>query len=198
MDIGSRRNLTSSHTPTANAVLETTHKAIGQVFRTLCLLYPPQTQIEAERLIDDAIATAMHAHRCSPNSALGNFSPGALVFQRDMLLDIPVLCDILTLTKHRQAVIDHRLLKANAKRIAHEFRVGDKVYLKNFARASKLDKIRIGPYPILQVHTNNTVTLDRNPIHERVSIRHLIPFRGITSTTEHTSIPTPHPSTQGC
>ena len=198
MDIGSTRAMPSPHTPTANAVLEATHKAIGQVFRTLCLLYPPQNQDEAERLTDDAIATAMHASRCSPNSSLGNYSPGALVFQRDMLLDIPVLCDILTLTKHRQALIDKRLLKANAKRINHEFKVGEKVFIKNFSRTHKMQQVRLGPYPIIQVHTNNTVTIDRNPIHERTSIRHIIPFRGSTSVTPETSIPAPHPSTQGC
>lgn len=178
MDIGSRRKRLSPHTPTANAVLETTHRVIGQIIRTLIHLDPPQTKLDADRLIDSALATAMHAHRCAPNTAIGNYSPGSLVFQRDMLLDIPIISDILTLTQHRQAMIDKRLLRANAARISHDYKVGDLVYVKNLQRTNKLEKIRIGPYPIIQVHTNSNVTIQRGPIHERISIRHITPYRG--------------------
>ena len=49
-------------------------------------------------------------------------------------------------------------------------------YYRNFDR-DKLDAVRFGPYQVLRVHTNNTVTLQRGSTHERVSIRHLTPFR---------------------
>ena len=121
---------------------------------------------------------ASNAHRCASNTAIGNYSPGSLVFQRDMLLDIPIISDILTLTQHRQAMIDKRLLRANAASISHDYKVGDLVYLKNLQRTNKLDKIKIGPYPIIQVHTNSNVTIQRGPIHERINIRHITPYRG--------------------
>ena len=89
----------------------------------------------------------------------------------------PSSLDIITLTKFRQAKIDERLLRENAKRIRHEYKVGQQVFITNFGRANKLSLVRLGPFPILQVHTNNTVTIQRGPIHERVSIRHLIPYK---------------------
>ena len=70
----------SPHTPTANSIIEATHKIIGQIIRTLINLKPPNTKHEAELLVDEALATAMHALRCNPVSTLGNYSPGALVF----------------------------------------------------------------------------------------------------------------------
>ena len=121
-------------------------------------------------LVDNALATAMYAHCCSPNTSLGFYSPGALVFQRDMLLDIPLIADIHTLTQNRQALIDKRLLQANRRRTRHEFKVNDQVFIKVHDRPNKLSLVCIGPFPIIQVHTNNTVTVQRGPVQERLSI----------------------------
>ena len=94
-----------------------------------------------------------------------------------MFLNIPLVADILTLTKNRQALIDKRLLRANSRRLQHEFIVGQKVFYKVPNRDHKLDLVKIGPFNILQVHTNNTVTIQRGPIQERLNIRHLTPFK---------------------
>jgi hypothetical protein len=166
----------SPNTPTANSIIEASHKTIGQIIRTLINLKPPTNKQNAEQLVDDAIGTAMHALRCNPVSTLGNFSPGALVFNRDMFLNIPLVADILTLTKNRQALIDARLIRANRRRIKHEFKVGQQVFVNIPNRDHKLDLVKRGPFPILQVHTNNTVTLQRGPIIERINIRHISPF----------------------
>jgi len=167
----------NSNTPTANSVIETLHRAVGQIIRTQVHLTPPTNAAEANALVDNALATAMWAHRSSPNSALSNHSPGALVFQRDMLLDIPIITDILSITQRRQAKIHQRLLRANTKRTHHDYKVGDQVFVKLHDRKNKLSLVRLGPFPIIQVHTNHNVTIQRGPIHERISIRHLIPYR---------------------
>ena len=167
----------SPNTPTANSIIEASHKAIGQVIRTLIHLKPPTDKAAADNLVDDAIASAMHAHRCNPVSTLGNYSPGALVFNRDMFLNIPLVADIVTLTQNRQALVDARLLRANRRRSRHDYKVQDMVFVNVPDRKNKLSLIRRGPFPIIQVHTNNTVTIQRGPIHERISIRHLTPYK---------------------
>ena len=169
----------SSHTPTANSIIEVVHKTVGQVIRTLLQHQVPQNRAHAEMIIDSAFATAMHATRCVSNTALGGYSPGALVFNRDMFLDIPLIADILTLQNIRQAKIDLRLLRANAKRIPYEFKLHDKVYVHNAHTASdKLKPVWSGPFTIRQVHTNNTVTLQRpNGVIERITIRRLKPAK---------------------
>ena len=178
LDAGIHSVNISPNTPTANSICEASHKAIGQVIRTLIHTQPPDSQQAAEHLVDNAIASAMHALRCNPVTTLGNYSPGALVFNRDMFLNIPLVADILTLTQHRQALVDKRLLRANARRSKHEFRVGQMVFVnESNTRANKLMLIRKGPFPIIQIHTNNTVTIDRDPIHERINIRRLTPSR---------------------
>ena len=177
MDAGIKSQPISAHNATSNAIIETVHKTIGQVIRTLVNVKPPRNQEEADKLVRSACATATHACRSTSNSALGGFSSGALVFNRDMHLDIPIVADILSLQKLRQAKIDLRLLQANAKRTRHEFKVNDLVYVHNRHKSSeKLKPVYDGPFPIIQVHTNNTCTvLRKRNVEERITIRRLKP-----------------------
>ena len=120
----------------------------------------------------------MHATRIAANSRLQNFSPGALVFGRDMFLDIPIVSDILTISKARQIKIDRRLIQANMKRRFYDYKVGDQVYCLT-ARKSKVHPVYTGPHAIESVHTNGTVTIRRGPnIRDRVNIRQIKPAKG--------------------
>ena len=94
-----------------------------------------------------------------------------------MFLDLPLVADLLTLTQHHQALIDRQLIRANTRRIRHEYEVNDLVFLCVHAPDSKLSLVRTCPFPILQVHTNNTVTVKSGPIHERISIHHIMQFK---------------------
>ena len=96
----------STHIPTSNSVIEASHKIIGQVLRTLLLLHNPTDPIQPDYILDEAIATAVHALHCTPNTSLGNYSPGVLVFQCDMFLNLPLITDIVTLTQQHKVQID--------------------------------------------------------------------------------------------
>ena len=176
---GIRSRPTSSVNPESNGIIEAVHKSVGAVIRMQVQAHPPTTVQEATQLVDRALATAMHATRCASHSSLNHYSPGGLAFRRDMYLDIPLIADIITLNNLRQQGIDRRLLKANAKRRQHEFTVGQLVLIRRNLKAS--DKILStfrGPYPIVQVHTNGTVTLQLNQhVRERINIRRLVPYR---------------------
>ena len=80
----------------------------------------------------------------------------------DMLLNIPLITDLLTLTKHHQALINKHLIRSNQCCTKHEFKVDQQVFVTNHARLNKLDLVKSGPYPIIQVHTNNTVSVKPN------------------------------------
>ena len=173
LDFGIRGVPISSNAPTANSIIESIHKSMGQVVRTMVALKPPQNKQEAERLVEWALATAMHASRCASTGALQHHSPGSLVFHRDMHLDMPLLADLRSIVAARQAQIDKRLLRANASRRRYDFKVGDHVYV-TLSPKSKAQLTADGPHPIVRVHTNNAVTIQRGPVvQERLSIRWL-------------------------
>jgi len=177
--VGIDSRSTSARTPTANSLIESTHKTIGQIIRTYVAVRPLNSYNEAQHLVDSSFVTAMHALRCASNESLGGWSPGSIVFYRDVHLDIPLVTDILTLQKLRQAKTDLRLLRANNACVHDDFKVNDRIlYCTLFEAGDKAKPAYCGPYFIRKVHTNNTVLIELHPgVLERVSIRRIKPFR---------------------
>ena len=101
----------TSHNPQGNSLIKSIHKSIGHILGTLIHIHHLQTKSEAATLAKQALETAMHASCCAVNCSLNNLSPGAIVFQWDMFLDIPFISDIITLTQSQQTLIDNCLLK---------------------------------------------------------------------------------------
>ncbi len=65
--------------PQSNAICERMHQTVTIVLRTLVHTNPPQNMIQARDIIDDALATAMHANQTIVATTLGS-TPGALAF----------------------------------------------------------------------------------------------------------------------
>ncbi len=83
---------TSSKNPQANAIYERMHQMVGNILRTLLHGEPPQDVTRAKDCIDEVLLIATHAVCTSIHTTLGS-SPGSLVFNRDMLLNIPLIAD---------------------------------------------------------------------------------------------------------
>jgi hypothetical protein len=56
----------------------------------------------------------MHAMQAGVHSTLGS-SPGNLVFNRDMFLNIPLIADWLTITQRQEHLIHGNLIRENRK-----------------------------------------------------------------------------------
>ena len=67
-------------------------------------------------------------------------------------------------------------MNENAKRVEYDYKVGDNVLLYT-PNPHKMEQPREGPYPILQVHTNGTVTLEKGAVSQRLNIRQIVPFQ---------------------
>lgn len=164
--------------PQANSICKRMHQTVANLISVFVHTHPPQTALEAQLLVEDALASASHAYRCTIHSTLGA-SPGAVTFNRDMLLDIPYIADLITLRNKRQLRIDENLRKENNRRRNYDYAIGDRVYELSKIKDPLFSKIRVqakGPYTILQVHTNGTVTIQRtNQVIDRVNIRRLRP-----------------------
>jgi hypothetical protein len=59
-------------------------------------------------LVDSAMATTMHACQTAIHTTLKTL-PGAFVFQQDILLDIPIIANLLTIQEQRQILINENL-----------------------------------------------------------------------------------------
>ena len=103
-------------------------------------------------------------------------SPGQLVFGRDMIFNIRHVADWRAIQQRKQQVIDKNNRRENSTRIEHHYQIGDEVIMRNKS-ANKYEPPNIGPFEIVRVHNNGTVTLKKGAIEMQVNIRHLSPLR---------------------
>lgn len=167
---------TTSRNPQANAICERMHQTVGNMLRTMLKSNPPQNLQEANDILDQALSTVMHALRVNVGSTIGS-SPGALVFGRDMFINLPLIADWHLIAAHREQFVNDRLRRQNAKRRRYDYVVGQRV-LKKRHKPTKLGDRTEGPYNVTQVHVNGTITILLNHgVTERINIRRVIPYR---------------------
>ena len=156
---------TSAKNPQANAVCERMHQTVGNVLRPLLHSEPPQNITTAKEFVDEALPIAMHAMR----AGLGS-SPGFLVFNRDMFLNIPLIADWHAITLRREHLIHENLLRENQKRRRYDYMPQQRV-LKKRLKPRKLHERTSGPYRVVQTHVNGAVTIELKPgVSERLNI----------------------------
>eukprot|EP00957_Ditylum_brightwellii_P201373 15325352-Ditylum_brightwellii.AAC.1 len=91
---------TTSYNPQANSVCERLHLTVANILRASTNNVAINIQ-QAQKAVDDALATAMYAMRCAVSKSL-EISPGVLVFHRNMLVDLPIIADLLMIQQKRQ------------------------------------------------------------------------------------------------
>jgi hypothetical protein len=69
-----------------------------------------------------------------------------------------------------------RCLQKNAKRIPHQYQIGNMVLVDVAGIRQKLDVPRHGPYKRTETFTNGTVRIQRGIVDDRINIRCITPF----------------------
>lgn len=69
------------------------HKTVAAILRTVLQANHPTDEEEAEDIIDDTLSTCMHDLRCAINHTMQT-SPGAMLFNRDMLMQVTLIADL--------------------------------------------------------------------------------------------------------
>ena len=137
--------------------------------------YPPNNIDQTNDIMDTCFATAAYASKVAIHCTL-NMSPGALVFQRDMILNIPLITDLLQLHEWRQIITDEQLQHANLHCRTFDYQPGDQILILTNNPTTLQDQ-GIGPFTITQVHTNGTITFQCTPhIVECINICQVKPY----------------------
>ena len=177
---GLKHKPTTVKNPQANSILERIYAVLGNMMRTSGL--DMDVTVTADS-IDQFIVDAAWAIRSTYHTVL-EASPGAAIFGRDMLFDIPYLADWNAVGRRRKRLVQINNDRENASRVHFDYAVGQKCLLKNDGKSRKAADKYLGPYIITQVHTNGTVRIQRGTISERLNIRRITPYFGTNDVSE--------------
>ncbi len=151
------------------------HQTITNVLRTLVHTNPPRNMTQARDIIDDALATAMHAMQTTIATTLGS-TPGSLAFAQDMFLNMLLIADLQAIVWNREHHVNENLRRANRKQSQYDYAPGQQV-LKNVHNPTKLGVRTEGPYTIERIYINGNLTISmRGGITERINIRRVLPY----------------------
>ena len=175
---GIKAAVTTIRNPQANAILERVHQVLGNLLRTMQLSQITSSQDDDEDPFDGVLAAAAFAIRATYHTGL-EATPGQLVFQRDMLFPTTYLANWHQLDERKVRQMTRDNERENAKRIPHDYKIDDLVLIRRDVggeQLGKLDRPTSGPYRIVRVHVNGTVTIQRDGFREKINIRRILPF----------------------
>jgi len=124
----------------------------------------------------ECIDNAVWAIRSTYHTVL-KASPGAAVFGRDTLFDIPLITDWHKIGDYKQSQTDRSNKLENDRRIDYDYIVGDKVLICKDGIPRKAESIRKKePWTITAVHTNGTIRIQYGTKSEIINIWRVTPF----------------------
>ena len=89
-------------------------ETVGNMRRTIGHTNTPQNMTQSRDIIDDALATAMHAMLTTVATTLVS-APGSLAFAQDMFLNMPLIADSQAIPCLREHHVNENLQRANKK-----------------------------------------------------------------------------------
>ena len=93
-------------------------------------------------------------------------------------MNVQLIADLESIRGRRQQQIDNNIRLHNRKRIDYHYRIGELVKMRTFDPSKLSEKFK-GPYRIVQVNVNGTVSLQIRPhVTITVNIRKIEPYKG--------------------
>ena len=126
--------------------------------------------------VEDFLDNSSSALRSTRHSVL-NSSPGAAIFGRDMMFNIPYLADWTKIGEYWQAQSKRNTDRENARRSDYDYAIGRQVLVHKDGILCKAETKWTGPFRITSVHTNGTIRIQQGAQSERLNIRRVKPYQ---------------------
>jgi hypothetical protein len=159
--------------PQTNAILGRLHQVLGQMLHTSELDMAKTITPDDVNVFPNNAAWAI----CSTYHTVLKTSPGALIFGRDMLFNIPFIANWNKIGDYRQHQPDLNTAHINSKGVDYDYKVGNKVLLTEEGILHKAQSpYKKEPWTITTVHTNRTIRIQHGTQLERLNIWRVTPF----------------------
>jgi hypothetical protein len=116
-----KRKPTMVKNPQANVILEHLHQVLAQMLRTAEVDMAKTVTPNDVNVFHDNVARAI----CFTYHTVLKTSPGAAIFGRNMLFDIPFIADWNKIGDYRQRQTDLSMARKNSKRVNYDHKVGN-------------------------------------------------------------------------
>ncbi len=149
------------------------HQVLAQMLRTSEL---DMAETITPDDVDVFLDNAAWAIRSTYHTVL-KASPGAAIFGRNMLFNIPFIADWNKIGDYRQGQTNLSTARKNSNQIDYDSKVGNKVLLTQEDILCKAESpYSKEPWIITTVHTNGTIRIQRGTQLERLNTRRVTPF----------------------
>ncbi len=116
---------------------------------------------------------------CSTYHTVLKASPGATIFGRDMLFDIPFIADWNKIGDYRQCQADRNTRHEIKTRVDWDYKVGEKVLVHKDGILRKTEsRYDSDLWTITSVHMNGTIRVQCGTQSEHLNIRRVTPYFG--------------------
>ena len=169
-DNGIKRKGITIRNPQANAIIERVHQTIGNIIRTFT-----KDNLDAQNPWSGILAATMFAIRATYHTTL-RATPTQLVFGQDALMNIKFEADWALIKDQKQKLINKNNERENSSRIAHVYKVNDKVWVKNLMKSKFNEEPWRGPGVVNQVNNNGTVRVTIGKVTDTINTRNIKPI----------------------
>ena len=159
--------------PRANAIVERMHLVLGNMLRCqLAKLYP------TEDVVAELTSAAAFAIRATVHGTT-RYTPAQMVFSKDMILRTHMEANTELVRQRREAAIYKSNQRENKRRIAYDYKPGDKVLILVGGYLDPKLELHHGPYKVIGFNkSNGTLTIRRKNYTEPINIRNVRPYFG--------------------
>ena len=153
-----------------NAILERIYQVLENLLRTFNIQHTYVDKNDLWTGILDAVAFVI----CSTTNRQRGYSPGQLIFGRDIIIQIKHRVDWELIRQRKQIQINRDKALDNKHRFDYDYKVGDKIMLTNHTTYKYETPYKV-PFVTTQCFTKGTVTLKYGATEIRNHIRRIMP-----------------------
>jgi RNase H-like domain found in reverse transcriptase/Integrase zinc binding domain/Reverse transcriptase (RNA-dependent DNA polymerase) len=158
--------------PRANAVVERMHSVLGDMLRVQLA-----SRHEKEDAVQDLTSAAAYAIRATVHGVT-KYTPSQLVFSKDMILRTNMQAKVELVRQRREAAIQQNNARENKRRIAYDYKVGDRILILSNSMDPKL-QLHKGPFNVVGFNkASGTLHIQRRNYIEPINIRLVRPYFG--------------------
>jgi len=168
----------TTRNPQANAMVERAHQTLHNMIRTHQLKGKSDLPNGTWDGLLSAVGFAMRATIHTTTKA----TPAQLVFNRDAIQNVRFEADWQFIKERKEKIIRQNNKRENAKRVAHVYKVDDKVVVEQDPNRKHGENRYKGPFTVTRVYDNGTVRLRQRTqrggaVFQTWNIRKVFPYK---------------------